>query len=358
MVLKDPMHPDEVTPQWLTHALRSGGVIKEASVLSVVRTILGADKGFLSSIVRAEIEYDKKEPGAPLSVVVKLETESEEYRKFNEELSAFQREIRFYREVAPLVPVRLPRFYYGVDKPPAYSLVMEDLSSYTPGDQIEGMHPGQVKDTVRMMAKIQAAFWDNEALAKLDWMPLSNNMAEDYLEKWDSFVEHFGAICDPRGLELGAKLRDYLDWKWQKVQTRPRTIVHFDLREDNLLFGNKDSDEDIIILDWQLAMRNIGAFDIARLIAGSEIPAEREGHEFQVLRVWYDTLIENGVSGYSWDDAVYDFRLSALNFMCNPVHFHSGVINLTGRIRKVVEVIFTRLYSFVVEIDAGSILPR
>ena len=351
------MHPGEVTAEWLNHALRSGGFLKDAEVISVKTEVLGSDKGFLSSVVKADIEYDTQEPDAPSSVVVKLETESEDFRRFNEELSAFQREIRFYREVAPLLPVRLAKFYYAVDQPPAYSLVLEDLSSYTPGDQIEGMHPRQVIATAEMMAEIQAPYWDNEALNKLDWMPYSNKMASDYLEKWDSFIEHFGQYCDPRGLELGAKLRDYLDWKWDEIQKRPKTIVHFDLREDNLMFGKGETEGEIIILDWQLAMRSIGAFDVARLIAGSEIPEERRGHEFEVLRSWYDTLIAKGVTGYTWDDAVYDFRLGALTFMCNPVHFHMGVIDLTGRVRKLIEVMYSRIFQFVAEIDAGSILP-
>jgi len=32
MTIKNPMHPDEITPEWINHALREGGVLKEDSV--------------------------------------------------------------------------------------------------------------------------------------------------------------------------------------------------------------------------------------------------------------------------------------------------------------------------------------
>jgi ecdysteroid kinase len=357
MPIKDPLHPDEVTPEWLTHALRSGGIIKEASVTSIKKEMLGEGKGFLSSVLRVSIGYDKEEPGAPSSVVVKIEPEEGEFHDFGEELNVFEREIRFYRDVAQNVPVRLPVIYYTVGEPPAYSMVMEDLSSFTPGDQVIGMHTAQVMDTVEIIARIQAVYWNNNALERLDWMPDSNKVSSDYPQKWESFVKHFGAIVDPKGLAVGEKLTAYLDWKKKEIDRRPKTIVHSDLREDNLLFGPPGSDTPVLILDWQIAVRSIGAFDVARLISGSEIPKERTGHEFEVLRKWHGTLIEQGISGYSWDDAVYDFRLGALAYLCYPVHFHSGVIGAQGRTKKLAEAIITRAFSSVAEIDAASVLP-
>ena len=357
MPVKDPMHPDEVTPEWLTHALRSGGVIKKASVLSVDRQILGDGVGFLSSVVRAGIKYDMEEEGAPSSVVVKIEPEQGEFQELGVELDAFKREIRFYREVAVNVPARLPRVYYAVDQPPAYSMVMEDLSSLTPGDQLAGMHASQIMDTVSIIAKIQGAYWNNSALEKLNWMPVTNAMAQDFNEKWDSFVEHYGDIICPEGLAVGEKLRGSLDWKKNEIERRPKTIVHSDLREDNILFGPENSGSEIIILDWQLTVRSIGAFDVARVISGSEIPKERSGHQFEVLRKWHDTLLEQGIRDYTWDDAVYDFRLGMLAFLCYPVHFHTAVIGAEGRSKELSHAIFSRSFRSAAEIEADSIIP-
>jgi hypothetical protein len=278
------MHVEEITPQWLTHALREGGYLKDASVKSIEKKIIGDAKGFLSSVVQVKIEYDTIEKDAPVSVVVKIEPEEGGFKDFGDELNAFQREIHFYRDVAANLSIRLPKLYYAVDQPPAYSMVMEDLSYYIPGDQVVGMHERQVMTTVEEIARIQAQYWNNDTLEKLTWMPDTNGMSDDYADKWESFVEHYGYCLDDKGRELCGKLARFIDWKKDEIQKRPKTIVHSDLREDNLLFPPLGSDGSILILDWQLTVKSIGAFDVARLMGGSELPKERKGHQFEVLK--------------------------------------------------------------------------
>lgn len=357
MKIQHPLHPQDITTEWITYALRSGGVLEKASVKDLKKEILGDGKGFLSSVVRVKIEYDIIEADAPRSVVVKIEPESESFREFGDELNAFQREIRFYKEIARNVPIRLPVIYFTVDEPPAYSMLMEDLSSYTAGDQVIGMHEKQVSSTVEALARLQSRYWNNAALKALKWMPTTNSISIDYKSKWDSFVMHFGKYADPKGLKVGERLGDSIPWLEEEISKRPKTIVHSDLREDNLLFGTPDSDEAVLILDWQLAIRSMGAFDVARLMGGSELPSERRGHQFEVLRRWYDTLIKEGVEGYTWKEAVRDFRLGALACLTYPVHFHDAVIGIEGRTMELVKALISRQFSSVVEIDAESLLP-
>ncbi len=59
----------------------------------------------MSSVIRASLDYDVEDKDAPKSVVVKIEPESETFHRFGDELNAFQREIRFYKEVASNVRV-------------------------------------------------------------------------------------------------------------------------------------------------------------------------------------------------------------------------------------------------------------
>ncbi len=357
MSIKNPIHPGEITAEWITFALRAGGAIKQSAARILNKEILGGERGFLSSVVRVVLDYDREEENAPRSVVVKIEPESDTMHRFGDELNAFQREIRFYKEVASKIPIRLPILYFSVDEPPAYSMVMEDLSSYTPGDQVIGMHRDQVMATVEVLAKLQARYWNNFALEQLKWMPTTNGVGIDYKEKWESFVTHFGSCVDKAGLEIGARLRDSVSWLEKEIERRPKTIVHSDLREDNLLFGDPNSDDAILILDWQVAIRSMGVFDVARIIGGSELPSERGGHQFEVLRRWYDTLIREGVRDYSWEEAVHDLRLGALQLLCFPVHFHVAFIGSEGRSMELVKAICRRVFSSAVEIDAASVLP-
>jgi hypothetical protein len=356
--MQTPRNPGDITSAWLTHALREGGVLPAGGeVVGVDARVIGEAVGFLSCVARVALEYDGAPPDAPTSVIVKLEPGAGTFRTLGDQLHAFEREIRFYREIAPTVPVRLARLYYADTVPPDFAMVMEDLGFATPGDQVAGMHAGQVLATARVVGRLQARYWNNEAVVGLEWMPLTNAVELDYRANWPSLVEHFGAVIGPAGLGVGARLCDAVDWLEAEIERRPRTIVHSDLRADNLLFGAPDTDDAVLIVDWQLAIRSMGAFDIARLMGDSELPEERRGHHFDVLRSWHEALLAEGVRDYPYDAAVRDFRLGILAALFYPVHFHKGVIGATDRARALVEAICRRLFSAAVEIDAASVLP-
>lgn len=356
------MHPDDLTPRWLTFALREGGIIKKASVKEVTRSIIGDGKGFKSSVVRVGLTYDCDEPGAPSSLVAKIEPEDKEIQFVNQSLNSFQREINFYKEIAPTAPIRLPVLYYAVEEPPSNCLLMEDLSAYTPGDQIVGMHKEKVTTTLENMGKLQAKYWNNDLLDELSWMPtledlFNQNDRDDFIVRALSFLEHFGFLIGVKGLSLAYKLKDNIDWIKNEMLSRDKTIVHFDLREDNLVFGESGTENEVIILDWQLAIRSMGALDVARLIGGSEIPSERTGHQEQILRHWYDTLIGEGVRDYSWDDALYDLKLGALAYLGVFIHSHKDFLSHDPRVRELGKIVVGGIFSSAVEIDAGSVLP-
>jgi len=68
----------------------------------------------MSLIVQVGIAYATAPPdGAPASLVAKLEPAAGAFREAERRFGAFDREIRFYREVAGRVPLRLPRIYYA-----------------------------------------------------------------------------------------------------------------------------------------------------------------------------------------------------------------------------------------------------
>ncbi|MGI9553296.1 MAG: oxidoreductase family protein [Thermodesulfobacteriota bacterium] len=356
MEIKHPQHPEEITVEWINHALKEGGVITTSKVRDIKKEIIGGGKGFISSVLRVELSYDNPEAGCLSSVVVKIEPESEYFKQFGEETHAFQREISFYEEIAAKVDLRLPEVYYSVDKPPAFCLVMEDLNDYIPGNQVIGMHHNKVIATVELIARLQSKYWDNEALDALTWMPHTNSI-DISADLWSSFVEHYGYLLSPEAVKLGERLLISINWLLKEKKKRKKTIVHCDLREDNLMFGEPGKSEEILIIDWQFAVKNIGAFDVARLVGGSEIILERQGHEFEVLQYWYKTLLNEGIEGYSWDEAVYDFKLGALFCLCLPIHFHTASIGKKGRAQNLREVMIRGHFTSALEIDAVSVLP-
>jgi len=357
MAGRHPKHPDDITPEWLTNALRKAGIIKNSSVKSIKKETMAEGKAWLSTIVKVGVEYDFPEKDVPSSYVIKLLSESRMFREFSYEIQAFKREINFYKELADTIPIRLPNLFYSDNGYHCNLMLMEDLSYLTPGDQVIGMNQEQVLTTLESLAIVHGAYWQNPSLDTLEWMPTTNNIESDYAENWDSFVELCAYFLDSEGLKIGEKLKAHVSWLFEEITSRPKTLTHDDMKEDNLLFGEPGTDEAVVILDWQFAIRSMGANDVARLIGGSELPSERKGRQFEALRHWYDKLLEQGVNNYSWDEAQRDFRLGALSCLSFPVHFHKGIVRAEGRALEYVIAMYSRLFSLAVEIDAESVLP-
>src|SRR5262245_2275155 len=134
-----PRNAAEISAAWLNEVLAGVREFGGANIDAVESTVIGEGIGYLSSVARVKLLYDKPEVtkrGAPSTVIVKIEPENEMFRRLGEEFNAFQREIRFYRQVAPQVNVRLPRVYYTLAEAPDFAIVMEDLSHCTPGDTL------------------------------------------------------------------------------------------------------------------------------------------------------------------------------------------------------------------------------
>ena len=51
-----PAGPDEITPQWLTQALRSTGKITDTSIVGVQSDAIGQGQGFVGQVFRFTLE--------------------------------------------------------------------------------------------------------------------------------------------------------------------------------------------------------------------------------------------------------------------------------------------------------------
>jgi Ser/Thr protein kinase RdoA (MazF antagonist) len=150
----------------------------------------------------------------------------------------------------------------------------------------------------------------------------------------------------------------HLSWLAERQAERPSSLVHSDLRADNLLFGDPRSSDAVVILDWQLATRSMAANDPTRLLGGSEPASQRNGHHLEVFTAWHETLISRGVTDYEFDEALEDFRLGALFNLLIPVKAYGMTAGTTSvRTARLVDAIVDRMYVSAMELDAGSLLP-
>jgi aminoglycoside phosphotransferase (APT) family kinase protein len=340
--------------------LRRHGCISKSVVKAITVQGIGAEVGFLDVLARLGLTYDQAEGGAPASVVVKLPAPDGIYRRIGNFYHAYEREIRFYAEVAPHSPICLPRcFYREMDREAdSYLLVLEDLESLTTGDQVTGLTPAQARACAETIGRFHASWWETPKLGALGWMPHRNIQPSRYHSAWPTFRQTVGPLLPASAVALGDQLGIHLEDLLCRIEKYPHTIVHSDFRADNLLFDDLSSPQSVVVLDWQLAIRGMGALDVARLLCGSVTSRERATCERDVLKCWHGTLEAGGVRGYSFQQALEDYRRCALVCLYYPVTIHAAEEAAGRRGTALAHAQIERFFTAALELDVVSMLPR
>ena len=168
-----PTTMDQVTPAWLTAALRESGVLSTATVTSIEKVIIGTGVGILGELARVTPTYDRAEAGAPKTLVVKIPTADPGGRGIAQMLGFYEKEARFYMDMAADCAVGAPKCYYTAMNPEKveYIILMEDLSALRIGDQVVGCTVDEARLISRNLARFHAQWWDSPQLDALGWIP-------------------------------------------------------------------------------------------------------------------------------------------------------------------------------------------
>ena len=83
----------EISPGWLTEALRKHGCISKTTVTAIAAQVIGKEVGFLDGLARLRLTYDQDGCNAPASVVVKLPSSEATYRTIGDRYHAYEREV-------------------------------------------------------------------------------------------------------------------------------------------------------------------------------------------------------------------------------------------------------------------------
>ncbi|MFK8024158.1 MAG: phosphotransferase [Ilumatobacter sp.] len=312
-----PTTTSEITADWMTEALRGSGTIPaDVSVAEVLLDPASAGVGFMGEVASVGVVYDGDAGDAPTRVVAKFPTQSPEIRAMMQPTRIYEREHRFYDELAGSSPVRTPRIHHvtcdvaDADNE-AYMLLMEDLSGMVLGDQVAGTSVEQTRAALVGLAGHHARFWNGTGMENADFIPVINgplNQAGSaiYEASLPGFMEAFGASIRP---ELADFVANYAAMRPQildDLAAMPHTLVHFDYRADNLFF---DDAGNVVVIDWQAISQGGGAADVGYLLSQNLTIEDREAHESSLLRTYHDALVEGGVSDYSIDQLLADHRV-------------------------------------------------
>jgi hypothetical protein len=358
-----PFSVEELTPDWLTEALKSSGALSSGSVIAVDVQIIGEGVGMVGQLARLSITYSNDATSLPAHMIAKLPSPYEANRAQMQMFRYYTREALFYREVALRAGVRAPLCYWSaIDFENNLSaLLLEDLGHLEVSDQIAGMTPEHAERAIRAVASLHAKWWASPELDELEWMDYGNGPVTmqavplfDYA--WPVFLSNgFEKLLSPEQIALGAAVNKHFGTLLNDFGGDPRTICHTDFRSENMFFGEPGSDEDVVILDWQLTTRSGGPYDVAYLLAQSLTTADRRQHEDRLLALYHQCLVEGGVS-ITFDEVRDAYRIALMVCLIIPISVGGTLDMANERGRQLAETITERTFEAAIDQKCHALL--
>ena len=112
---------------------------------------------------------------------------------------------------------------------------------------------------------------------------------------------------------FGEAMTRHLGAAVTRLAESPPTLLHGDLRLDNLFFAN-DPAGGVVAVDWSNASRGPGPYDLAYFMCVALDPEQRRAHEQALLRRYVDALTAGGVEGVTFEGCFDVYRMS----FCEP----------------------------------------
>jgi len=233
-------------------------------------------------------------------------------------LGHYEREVRFYEELSFRTPARTPRCYYShFDLETGFSLLLlEDLACARNGNSIAGSSVAEAARVLFTLAILHAAWWQAPDVADASWLRLRFLLAPDamvgaFSHAWPSFLRKLSIPMTPQIGEIGDWIEHNLPVAATSLfKSDPRTLIHNDVQADNLFFG--EAGGDVFFIDWQMVTYARCVIDVAGCVRGQLEPEVRRAAEPQLVRLYHDALVANGVQHYTFEQCMADYRLATV----------------------------------------------
>ena len=354
-----PVEQDHLTPDWVSGALAASG-LDGAAVSEVAATRIGEGVGFMGQLHHLELSYSDRPEGAPDSLIAKMPTTDPGGRMMGTMLRLYEKESGFYRELVEDCPLRVPRCYFNGAEPDAgnWCLLMEDLSGLTPGDQLRPRNRDEVLAELEMLGRLHAT-WSDGRNAAHEWLPTiadpsTAGMMAMFDEAYPVTMERYADVIPEHMHDWGPRWAPGgMDWV-ADFAAQPSTIIHGDYRTDNFMFADDGS---ITVLDWQLASRAPGAYDLQYYLAISADPdvvtADVEG----LVEHYRSSMIAAGGTPPSTADLLDQMRGVAMWMTCLGIVTFSQIDPANERGEELFLTMWRRGLQVAEAIDLGSIVP-
>lgn len=314
-VLTVPRGIGDLTAEWLTAALADSA--DGARVTDLVAIPIAS--GTVATSVRLVPRWDRPTP-APASVVAKVPSSDEVNRLNGFATRTFEVEAAFYNELAATVWVSRPACYFAYynRQQEGYVVLLEDMLPADPGDPAAGCSPEEAASVMPELAALHSPRWGDPSLIDLGWLdcPTSASVrasSELVRTLFGAFVDRYAARLDGPVLRLSERLMGALDAHLAE-RPEPWTLLHNELRLDNLLFGRPR----VTVVDWHTVRVGPALSDVSYFIGSALLPDVRRDHERELVLAYQRHLASGGVD-LAWEECWQGYRRYSLDGLVTAI---------------------------------------
>lgn len=302
-----PRYPSDVTESWLTEVLTRSGAPAQVETVDV--TPVGT--GQTGATFRVVASYSANPHGLPASFILKLPAGDDAVR--DRVMLGYRSECAFYRTVAGLVTIPIPRCYHCAiaDDGASYALLLADQAPAVQGDQIAGCDVAEARLAVCALAGLHGPTWCDPRWQSFEGLVMSIT-GEDAIRGFGDIAKMAADITVDK---LGSRLSGVdaetlvaamaLVTPWLLSAPDRFALLHGDYRLDNLLFDG----ERISVVDWQTMGVGLPARDLAYFTGTSLEPQVRGAAERDLVAEYHGALLDAGVCDFDLDTCWDDYRL-------------------------------------------------
>ena len=288
--------PDFLTPAWLSDVL--GHEVAEFGVRRIGDGLVGMNLRLAISYASA----DAIGAGAPATVVAKLPSPDPTSRATGIALRNYEREVKFYRDMAGTLDIRVARCHHADwdEASGDFVLVLEDLAPGEQGNQLTGCSVEQARTAVVELAKLHGPRWDDPTLHDIEWLSRRSGPedAQQLAGLWamllPGFMATYSKYLSTDAQDLITRFSDRIG-AWVDGRDGAWTVTHGDYRLDNLMFASAAGGYPVATVDWQSPGHAQSTGDVAYFMGAGLLPEQRREVERSLVDEYGQALAGYGI---------------------------------------------------------------
>ncbi|MFZ9629667.1 MAG: phosphotransferase [Ilumatobacteraceae bacterium] len=278
------MDPSGITSAWLSSVL--GGDVE-----LVGSTRIG--DGLVGMNLRLEL---RAAAGLPDRLIAKLPSPDPTSRATGAALRNYEREVKFYRDIAPTVDIRVARCFHGEWDPTDHDfvLLLEDLAPAQQGDQVAGCSVEHARVAVLELARLHGPRWGDTTLDDIEFLERRSGEAAAQLQTiygmfMPGFLATYSRYLDRDAVDLIEQFASRVA-EWVDGRDLPRTVTHGDYRLDNLMFESASGGYPVAAVDWQTPGHGQATADVSYFLGAGPLTEDRRRVERELVDEYLDAL--------------------------------------------------------------------